>query len=205
MRSSVNINLTTDKLLIRLNEKCEHKEIMAALKKKIVELKKLYQNDKTPIYVVGKVLKNAEMEDIQNLIQGAIDVKVDFESPKTLGLAGIKKSFNKEIKTSETKFQKGSLRSGNKIEYEGSIVVLGDVNSGAEVVAGENIVVVGALRGLAHAGAKGNKDAIIEASEIDAVQIRIADKIKEIEKSESEIKQIRTSAYINDKDELILE
>ena len=65
MRSSVNINLTTDKLLIRLNEKCEHKEIMAALKKKIVELKKLYQNDKRPIYVVGKVLKNAEREENQ--------------------------------------------------------------------------------------------------------------------------------------------
>ncbi len=204
MRSSVNINLTTDKLLIRLNEKCEHKEIMAALKKKIVELKKLYQNDKTPIYVVGKVLKNAEMEDIQNLIQGAIDVKVDFESPKTLGLAGIKKSFNKEIKTSETKFQKGSLRSGNKIEYEGSIVVLGDVNSGAEVVAGENIVVVGALRGLAHAGAKGNKDAIIAAAVIESPQLRISNIVKERERMDIEINRA-SYAYINDENEMVIE
>ena len=204
MRSSVNINLTTDKLLIRLNEKCEHKEIMAALKKKIVELKKLYKNDKTPIYVVGKVLKNAEMEDIQNLIQGAIDVKVDFESPKTLGLAGIKKSFNKEIKTSETKFQKGSLRSGNKIEYEGSIVVLGDVNSGAEVVAGENIVVVGALRGLAHAGAKGNKDAIIAAAVIESPQLRISNIVKERERMDIEINRA-SYAYINDENEMVIE
>lgn len=204
MRSSVNINLTTDKLLIRLNEKCEHKEIMAALKKKIVELKKLYQNDKTPIYVVGKVLKNAEMEDIQNLIQGAIDVKVDFESPKTLGLAGIKKSFNKEIKTSETKFQKGSLRSGNKIEYEGSIVVLGDVNSGAEVVAGENIVVVGALRGLAHAGAKGNKDAIIAAAVIESPQLRISNIVKERERMDIEINRA-SYAYINEENEMVIE
>ena len=204
MRSSVNINLTTDKLLIRLNKKYEHKEIMAKIKKKIVELKKLYQNDKTPIYVVGKVLKNAEMEDIQNLIQGAIDVKVDFESPKTLGLAGIKKSFNKEIKTSETKFQKGSLRSGNKIEYEGSIVVLGDVNSGAEVVAGENIVVVGALRGLAHAGAKGNKDAIIAAAVIESPQLRISNIVKERERMDIEINRA-SYAYINDENEMVIE
>ena len=79
------------------------------------------------------------------------------------------------------------------------------MNAGAEVIASENIVILGNLRGLAHAGAKGNKDAVIEASEIDAVQIRIADKVKEIERDESEIKKIKTSAYINDKDELILE
>ena len=54
-------------------------------------------------------------------------------------------------------------------------------------------------------GAKGNKDAIIEAEEIEAVQIRIADKIKEIEKNEESIKKIKTSAYINDNDEIILE
>lgn len=204
MRSSVNINLTTDKIIIRLNEKCEHKEIMAALKKKVVELKKLYQDDKTPIYVIGKVLKNTEMEDIQNLIQTTIDVKVDFESPKTLGLAGIKKSFNKEIKTSETKFHKGSLRSGNKIEFEGSVVVLGDVNSGAEVVAGENIVVVGILRGLAHAGAKGNKDAIIAAASIESPQVRISNIVKERERDDIEIDRA-SYAYIGDDNKMVIE
>ena len=107
--------------------------------------------------------------------------------------------------TSETKFHKGSLRSGQRLEFEGSLVIIGDVNAGAEVIASENIVILGILRGLAHAGAKGNKDAVIEASEIDAVQIRIADIVKEIEKNEEEIKKVKTSAYINDKDELIVE
>ena len=204
MSSSININLTTDKILIRLNEKCEHKEIMAALKNKVIELKKLYQDEKTPIYVVGKVLKNSEMEDIQDLIQKEIDVKVDFESPKTLGLAAIKKAFNKGIKTSETKFHKGSLRSGNRLESEGSIVIIGDVNSGAEVVAGENIVVVGALRGLAHAGAKGNKEAIIAAEIIESPQLRISNIVKEREKEEIEA-QKATYAYVNAKEEIITE
>ena len=99
---------------------------------------------------------------------------------------GIKKSFNKEIKSSETKFNKGSLRSGQKIEYEGSIVVLGDVNGGAEVIAGDNVIVLGVLRGLAHAGAYGNKKASIASASIDCKQIRIADIIKEMEEETDE-------------------
>lgn len=205
MSNSINISIKKNQVIIRIEENAEQKEIISDLKKKMIELKNLYKEDKTPILITGKVLKNKEMDEIQSVIKRFINVQIEFDSPKVLGLHGIKKTFYKEVATSETKFHKGSLRSGQKIEFEGSIVIIGDVNAGAEVIAGENIVVLGNLRGLAHAGAKGNKDAIIEASEIDAVQIRIADKIKEIEKNESEIKQIRTSAYINDKDELILE
>ena len=145
------------------------------------------------------------MDEIQNLIKKFLNVQIDFDSPKVLGLHGIKKTFYKEVATSETKFHKGSLRSGQRIEFEGSLVIIGDVNAGAEGIAGENIVVLGILRGLAHAGAKGNKDAVIEASEIEAVQIRIADKVKEIERDTDTIRKVKTSAYINDKDELILE
>ena len=205
MSNSINISIKKNQVIIKIEENAEQKEIISDLKKKMIELKNLYKEDKTPILITGKVLKNKEMDEIQSVIKRFINVQIEFDSPKVLGLHGIKKTFYKEVATSETKFHKGSLRSGQKIEFEGSIVIIGDVNAGAEVIAGENIVVLGNLRGLAHAGAKGNKDAIIEASEIDAVQIRIADKIKEIEKNESEIKQIRTSAYINDKDELILE
>ena len=44
-----------------------------------------------PIFITGKILKNSEMLEIRNLINSKIDVKVDFDSPKTLGLHGIKK------------------------------------------------------------------------------------------------------------------
>lgn len=115
---------------------------------------------------------------------------------------GITKAFNQEIKSSETIFNKGSLRSGQKIEYEGSIVIIGDVNAGAEVIAAENIIILGELRGLAHAGAKGNKQAIIASNKIDCPQIRIADKIKEIEKEEL---STQNYAYITDQDEITIE
>ena len=205
MNNSISINMKKNQVIIKIEENAEQKEIRSSLKKTMIELKNLYKDDKTPILITGKILKNKEMDEIQSLIKRFIDVSIEFDSPKVLGLHGIKKTFYKEVATSETKFHKGSLRSGQRIEFEGSLVIIGDVNAGAEVIAGENIVVLGILRGLAHAGAKGNKDAIIEASDIEAVQIRIADIVKEIEKDEGTIHKVKTSAYINDKDELILE
>ena len=119
-----------------------------------------------------------------------------------LGLYGIKKIFEKDIENSETKFHRGSLRCGQKLELEGSLVILGDVNNGAEVIAGENIVVLGILRGLAHAGAKGNTKAIIAANLIESPQIRIANKVKEMDKDLSE--QNYKCAFM-EKDEIVLE
>lgn len=98
-----------------------------------------------------------------------------------LGLHTISHGFNKEIEETVTKIIDGSLRSGKRVEFEGSIVVLGDVNAGAEIIAKEHIIVMGVLRGLAHAGAGGNREAMIVANDIDAVQLRIADIVKEIE------------------------
>ena len=205
MSNCISINMRKNQVIIKVDENAEQREIVSDLKKKILELKNLYKDDKTPILITGKVLKNKEMDEIQGIIKKFIDVQIEFDSPKVLGLHGIKKTFYKEVATSETKFHKGSLRSGQRIEFEGSLVIIGDVNAGAEVIAGENIVILGTLRGLAHAGAKGNKDAVIEASSIEAVQIRIADMVKEIEVEQGSVHKIKTSAYINDKDELILE
>lgn len=132
--------------------------------------------------------------------------------PSGLGLHTIEKSFNSQIDATVTKVHNGSLRSGNRIEFEGSIVVLGDINAGAEVIAEEHIIVLGTIRGLAHAGAKGNKNAIIAAISIEAPQIRIADIVKEmerpeqIEETEGEIEEptIKTRAYVKE-NEIIFE
>mgnify|MGYP003374240830 CR=1 FL=1 len=200
MRTSiVSINLKKDEIIIKLNENAGQKEIMEQLKKKITELKKLYKDAKTPIRVTGKILKNKEIDEIQELIKSKIDVEIEFDSPKGLGLSNIKKTFEKEIAISETKFHRGSLRSGQKLETEGSLVVLGDVNSGAEVMASDNIVVLGALRGLAHAGAKGNKQAVIAAGLFDAVQVRIANVVKEINRDEEPLHKQTYISIIDDK------
>lgn len=203
MAQVVEIRLRKDELIITLNEKCEYKEIRKALKKKIPELKKLYKEDKTPIFVTGKVLKNKEIEEIKNIIKSEINVEIEFDSPKVLGLYGIKKAYNQDIGASTTIYHKGSIRSGQKIENEGSIVIIGDLNSGAEVIAGENIIILGRLMGLAHAGAKGNKKAIIAAEKIETPQLRISNIVKSIRKEDDEYSVKYTFASVKgDKIEL---
>ena len=70
-----------------------------------------------------------------------------------------------------------TLRSGQTIRYAGHVTLIGDVNPGAEIVAGGDIVVWGKLRGIAHAGAMGNDQAIICALELAPSQIRIGSHI----------------------------
>ncbi len=67
-----------------------------------------------------------------------------------------------------------TLRSGQQLRHPGSIAVIGDVNPGAEIVAGGDIVVWGKLRGTAHAGAMGNENAIVCALDLAPTQLRIS-------------------------------
>lgn len=70
-----------------------------------------------------------------------------------------------------------SLRSGQNIHFDGNVVILGDVNPGAEIVAGGHVLVMGALRGLVHAGAAGDEDATVTALHFSPTQVRIASHI----------------------------
>jgi septum site-determining protein MinC len=67
-----------------------------------------------------------------------------------------------------------TLRSGQSLRHPGHVVVIGDVNPGAEVVAGGDIVVWGRVRGVVHAGALGDEEAVICALDLAPTQLRIA-------------------------------
>jgi septum site-determining protein MinC len=69
------------------------------------------------------------------------------------------------------------LRSGQKFFTRGNVVILGDINPGAEVIAGGNILVMGALKGMAHAGALGDETSVVAAFRLSPIQLRIANHI----------------------------
>ena len=75
---------------------------------------------------------------------------------------------------SDTVLIRRTLRSGQRVKHNGNVVVLGDVNPGAEVIAAGDIVVMGVLRGVAHAGAMGNQKAVVAAFRLQPTQLRIA-------------------------------
>ena len=70
-----------------------------------------------------------------------------------------------------------NLRSGQSITHEGTVILMGDVNPGAEIIATGHIFVIGHLRGIAHAGVKGDKGAVVYANRLQPTQLRIANLI----------------------------
>lgn len=83
-------------------------------------------------------------------------------------------------------FIERTLRSGASIQYDGHVIVIGDVNPGAEIVATGNIVVIGSLKGVAHAGAKGNRNSKVTAYHLVPTQLRIADLVTRSPEGEQE-------------------
>lgn len=73
-----------------------------------------------------------------------------------------------------TLLHKRTLRSGQRIDYDGNVVIFGDVNPGAVIVCTGDIVVFGTLRGMAHAGAQGDVRAMVAAFRLEPTQLRIA-------------------------------
>lgn len=74
-------------------------------------------------------------------------------------------------------FYKGTLRSGQVLEFDTSIVILGDINAGAQVVSTGNVVVLGKLLGNVYAGASGRENSFVVALQMNPTQIRIGDVI----------------------------
>ncbi len=82
-----------------------------------------------------------------------------------------------ELPGEEAVLVERTLRSGNVIRHPGHVIVMGDVNPGAEIVAGGHVIVWGRLRGTVHAGAAGAARALVAALELSPTQLRIAGKV----------------------------
>ena len=93
----------------------------------------------------------------------------------TLGLASIGPRLHAPpARQDEPKVVRRTVRSGQEVTHQGDLVVLGDVHVGGRLVATGDVIVVGALRGFAWAGAEGNEGAIIYAQPLEPTQVRIA-------------------------------
>jgi septum site-determining protein MinC len=94
-----------------------------------------------------------------------------------------------------TLYYRHGLRSGQAIRTDGSAVILGDVNAGSEIVAGGNIIVLGTLRGMVHAGAGGDESCYVSALNLQPTQLRIAGVITSIQREKGEKGKARNPEY----------
>jgi septum site-determining protein MinC len=102
-----------------------------------------------------------------------------------------------------TTFYRQGLRSGQSIRFAGSVVVMGDVNPGSEIVAEGNVIILGTLKGMVHAGASGDDTCFVSAFQMQPIQLRIAGVITYIPPDQAEARRMKKIfkpewAYIKD-------
>jgi septum site-determining protein MinC len=152
------------------------------LEEHLLKAHSFFKNAKVSVQTGRRILTGEEQAKLTQILQeygllpqqGA-DPAEPATSRKFKNLAKPEK-IGKAAKTDfgDTITIKRTVRSGQKVQFEGNLLIIGDVNPGAEVVAGGDIVVLGKLRGIAHAGANGDETAQIFALQLNPVQIRIA-------------------------------
>jgi septum site-determining protein MinC len=187
--SLVDIKGIRDGLLVKLGN-APWQDLQAALLKAIDERQAFFKGARLALDVGGQVLRVAELAALRELLseRGIFlwavlsESSVTEQTAQNLGLATrISKPHPAEIRqvveSSEGEtalWLSRTLRSGTRIEFPGNVFVMGDVNPGAEIVAGGSIVVWGRLRGVVHAGAQGETGAVVCALELTPTQLRIA-------------------------------
>lgn len=179
MRNKVVIKSSKAGMSIYLNPECTFEEILAELKRKFQESARFWGNVQMALMLEGRKLTGAQEFEIVNTITANSGIEIlcllDQDAER---MERCEKALNQklmELSARTGQFYKGSLRRGESLESEASIVVIGDVNHGARVTAKGNIVIIGALRGTVHAGVSGNRDTVIAALEMAPLQIKIAD------------------------------
>jgi septum site-determining protein MinC len=146
------------------------------LKEHLTKAQSFFKGAKVSVQTGGRKLSGEERASIAKLLTGhGLEVKQFLDNPRV----AITKNPPRKVKTETDEFTatitvKKTVRSGQKIQFEGNLLIIGDVNPGAEVIASGDIVVLGKLRGIAHAGASGNESAQVFALQLTPVQIRIA-------------------------------
>ncbi|EOR21375.1 MULTISPECIES: septum site-determining protein MinC [Clostridium] len=149
-------------------------DMIEALLKKLTIGKGFYKGSSIKIITNLKSLNENDILKLRGILFEDIQIKdCTFEEIKQTDQKE-NKIFN-GVYEGKTKFIKKTIRGGQLVKYYGNIVIIGDINNGAEVYAGGNIVVLGTIKGQVHAGVGGNKKAIISAFNLQPEILQIAD------------------------------
>lgn len=162
-----------------LNNDLPFLELTEAVLQKFHEAEKFFKNASIAISFSGRKLSIAEeiyMVEAITANTGIHIICVLDTNPEEEDLTQARiADYLRKQEESTGQFYKGTLHAGQVLESETSIVVVGNVEPGAKIIARGNIVVLGQLAGQAYAGADGNPEAFVAALAMNPIQIKIAD------------------------------
>ncbi len=215
-------------LTIIINDQVDFSTIKDALFKKLNDSRKFFGSSKVSLTFEGKILSTEEQKTLIEIIQSASDLDIvciidsqlelsqvlevksvtsptEIENKNTNEISNVSSMhIEKPIKTqiipeNAAIFHKGTLRSGQEIIADSSIIVMGNVHNGATVAAKGNVIVIGKLNGCVHAGKDGNATAFVVALNMSPTQLRIADVFgRSPDKKGKKIISIPQIAYVED-------
>lgn len=179
MRSMVVIKGNKAGMTVYLDPAVSFTELLEAVEKKFKETAKFWGAAQMTLTLEGRELTAEEEFRIVNTITENSDIEIlcliDSDANR---IERCEKALNEklmELSSRTGQFYKGNLRSGDVLESEASIVVIGDVEKGARVAARGNIIVLGSLKGAALAGIAGNLNSVVVAIEMAPSQVKISD------------------------------
>ncbi|MGV3487898.1 MAG: septum site-determining protein MinC [Tuberibacillus sp.] len=173
-RPLVMIKGIKDGLVLKLDDQCSYQRLIDELKSKLLERRHHYADGplvSVKVEVGNRWINDGQREEIQTIIR----------SEKKLFVAEIesnvitKEECEDRLRKSELKTIVQIVRSGQILQTEGDVLLIGDVNPGGKIIAAGNIYILGALRGIAHAGYDGQTDKVIAASLMKPSQLMIGE------------------------------
>lgn len=179
MRNAVVIKGNKAGMSVYLDPELSFQELLQAVEKKFKETARFWGAVQMTLTLEGRSLTADEEFQIVNTIteNSSIEILCLIDSDAKR-IERCEKALNEklmELSSNTGQFYKGTLREGDVLESEASIVIIGDVEKGAKVAAKGNIIVLGSLKGCAVAGIAGNRNAVVVAFEMAPSQVKISD------------------------------
>lgn len=198
----ITIKGTKDGLNFFLDDRCSFHELLKELEETLSS--QHYQKDDGPnvqinLLVGNRFLTSEQEDELRKLIVDEKKLSIERIVSNVIS----KEEAERQLKDAQMVTVTKMIRSGQVLELTGDVLLIGDVNPGGVLVATGNIFVMGALRGIAHAGCKGNKEAVICASVMAPAQLKIADSFHQCpSRSEQEEREMEC-AYVDERNDEI--
>jgi septum site-determining protein MinC len=172
-----------ESIFINLTPMSTFKEIKEELEEKISPKGLFKIGSQINLDIGNRKLSNKQILEIEDILLAhglhlnEIISNEELSFQQVEGKESVSSQWDEVSNAYDTVMVNRHLRSGQKLFSDGNIVILGDINPGAEEIAGGSILVMGSLRGMAHAGAFGDEKSVIAAFRLNPTQLRIANHI----------------------------
>ncbi|HAQ08594.1 MAG TPA: septum site-determining protein MinC [Bacillus bacterium] len=202
---NVTIKGTKDGLTLHLDDSCSYEELKKELDRKLSNSSRVQEEQQllsVKVKAGNRYLTHDQQEELKELIRQKRNLFVEDLETNVITKAEAEQRRQEAEIVSVARV----IRSGQILEVVGDLLLIGDVNPGGTVKATGNIFIMGALKGIAHAGYNGNDKAVIAASSMKPSQLRISDCINRApDHVQEDENRAMECAYISDNQQIVVD